>query len=148
MPFNVALILLYDSAGKVLLQHRTDDAQTLPGHWAFFGGQLDAGELPLDAVRRETKEELDYDLDNPELVFTHEFHEWGKHVCLYVFGSHFCESPSILSLREGQGWGWYDRQGIVSLKMCERDRQILSRFWQWLADKKNTENVRSCAKSG
>lgn len=73
MPRNVSIIILYDKDKKVLLQHRSDEAKRLPGYWAFFGGGIEAGETPEQAVKRETLEELDYVLDNPKLIWKQNF---------------------------------------------------------------------------
>jgi len=53
----VALILLED--GRYLAQLRDDKPGIFfPGHWGLFGGGLDPGEKPEDAVRRELREEI------------------------------------------------------------------------------------------
>ncbi|MBI3036147.1 NUDIX hydrolase [Candidatus Woesearchaeota archaeon] len=59
---SVAVFVLKDGEGRVLLQHKAKDSKVLPGQWAFFGGGIDAGETPEQAVRREAKEELGIDL--------------------------------------------------------------------------------------
>lgn len=44
-----------------------------PASWGCFGGAVDEGELPLDALRRELKEELEYDCVKATSVSTLEF---------------------------------------------------------------------------
>ena len=67
--------LLEDANGKILLQLR-DDKPTIrcPNLWGTFGGHLEEGETPLQGVIREIKEELDYDLEDPEYlgIYPHE----------------------------------------------------------------------------
>lgn len=70
---NAALIILYDRQNRILLQHRTVDAERLPDCWAFFGGQIDVGESPLEAVYREAFEELNCRLRFPRLVLERDF---------------------------------------------------------------------------
>lgn len=52
--------------GKILMQLRDFKPEiVLPGCWGFFSGSIDQGELPLQAAKRELKEELglsDYQL--------------------------------------------------------------------------------------
>ena len=57
-----AAALLVAPDGRYLMQLR-DDKPTilLPGHWALFGGTVDAGETAAAAMRRELVEELEFD---------------------------------------------------------------------------------------
>lgn len=57
---HVAIAILYRD-GKFLMQLR-DDIPTIinPGCWAFFGGHIDPGETPADAMKRELLEEIGY----------------------------------------------------------------------------------------
>ncbi|HWG78581.1 MAG TPA: NUDIX domain-containing protein [Stellaceae bacterium] len=56
-----AAALLVTPDGRYLMQLR-DDKPTilLPGHWALFGGTVDAGETAAEAMRRELVEELEF----------------------------------------------------------------------------------------
>lgn len=59
-PIVVAIAILY-RGGQFLLQLR-DNISTIvhPGTWALFGGHLESGETPEEAVKREIKEEINY----------------------------------------------------------------------------------------
>jgi 8-oxo-dGTP pyrophosphatase MutT (NUDIX family) len=47
--------------GRYLLQHRDDLPQIwYPGHWGLFGGGIDPGESPEEALRRELMEEIGF----------------------------------------------------------------------------------------
>ena len=56
-----AAALLVTPDGRYLMQLR-DDKPTilLPGHWALFGGTVDAAETATAAMRRELIEELEF----------------------------------------------------------------------------------------
>src|SRR6185369_17968163 len=55
--FEVAVVLLVDAAGAVLLQHRDEHAEVSPGQWGLPGGRLEPGETPEQAAHRELLEE-------------------------------------------------------------------------------------------
>jgi len=61
-PPTVALAILYRE-NQFLLQLR-DNIPTIlyPGYWGLFGGHLERGETPEEAVKREIWEEITYDL--------------------------------------------------------------------------------------
>jgi 8-oxo-dGTP pyrophosphatase MutT (NUDIX family) len=54
---EVAIIVLTDRAGRVLMQHRDHDAHVEPGRWTPPGGGLEPGEDALAAAHRELLEE-------------------------------------------------------------------------------------------
>jgi 8-oxo-dGTP pyrophosphatase MutT (NUDIX family) len=57
----VAAILLLED-GRYVLQLRDEtDGIFYPGHWGCFGGAVDLGEAPAEALRRELKEELEFE---------------------------------------------------------------------------------------
>jgi len=58
---NVALIIFYDDKKRILLQDRRGISK-VGEEWGFFGGEIKEGETPEQAVVRETKEELSFDL--------------------------------------------------------------------------------------
>lgn len=64
-----ALLIPVNSKGEIFLQDR---AGHLPPPWGFFGGGLEEGETPLEAVIRETKEELDINISEDDVEFLAE----------------------------------------------------------------------------
>jgi 8-oxo-dGTP diphosphatase len=67
MQSSVLLILL-NQEKNILLQHRSKDAPTYPNQWGFFGGSIEAGEMPEEAARRELKEELDIEVQTLQVI--------------------------------------------------------------------------------
>lgn len=54
---EVAIVVLTDAAGRVLMQHRSHDAHAEPGRWTPPGGHLEPGEDAASAAHRELLEE-------------------------------------------------------------------------------------------
>ena len=124
MARNVAIIILYDKDKKILLQHRAEDAERLPGYWAFFGGGIEAGETPEQAVKRETLEELNYTLKNPRLIMKQDFLSKDETNEKHVFVEEFDPSKKI-TLGEGQNFGWFHLSEISRLKIIDHDIEVL-----------------------
>jgi 8-oxo-dGTP pyrophosphatase MutT (NUDIX family) len=138
MAYQVALIILYDSEKRFLLQYRSDDAKLLPSHWAFFGGGIKEGEKPEEGVRREAFEEINYKLKAPQLILEQKFQEDNVEGYMYVYIEAFHADKLQLWLREGQDWGWFNKSEIADLKMLERDREIIRFISHYLEN--NTAN--------
>lgn len=132
---NTAHITLYDSEKKFLLQHRSMDAERLPGYWAFFGGGIKDGETPEDAIRRETLEELKYELKAPQLVVEQDFKLPNAGGHMYVYVEAFYGNKNILRLGEGQGWGWFKNEELNKLKMIEHDKEVVRLVFDYLQSK-------------
>lgn len=68
-----ASAMIFDDAGRILLQRRSDT-----GGWFVIGGAIDPGETPADAAVREAREETGLDVEptrlsgvytSPEIVY-------------------------------------------------------------------------------
>jgi 8-oxo-dGTP pyrophosphatase MutT (NUDIX family) len=64
---NVAAIIFYDNKKRILLQDRRGISK-VGEEWGFFGGEINKDETPEQAVVRETKEELNFDLKEYKYV--------------------------------------------------------------------------------
>ncbi len=126
MDKSCACIILFEDDGRVLIQHRTDDAPTYPAKYGLFGGRVEAGEKPLDAAKRECYEELEYELEDPKLILT-TFHEckYGKRE-KFIFIEKYDENKKLV-LHEGQGFAWIDENNIDNFDILEHDLIDLKR---------------------
>ena len=66
---DIAVGLVFDEAGRLLIQRRPDDAM-LGGLWEFPGGKCEEGESPDAACRRELHEELGIRVETDGLFYT------------------------------------------------------------------------------
>jgi len=147
MKLKVVIIILYDSGQRFLLQHRSKDAKVMPDYWAFFGGEIKAGETPKQAVLREAYEELNFRLKSPRKVIAQDFREANINGHMHVYVEYFNQDKSILKLQEGQGWGWFKDSQLAGLKMIERDRKIISSIANYLKNRKRMSGVKKDGKA-
>lgn len=100
---EVAVVVLTDRLGRVLMQHRATDAPVSPSLWTPPGGGIEPGEDPLEAAHRELFEETG--LRCPELVLEQVLVESsgdGALVRFHVFtgATEACDRDIVLG--EGQ----------------------------------------------
>ncbi len=98
MSVAVALALL-EREGRWLLQLRDDlPGIVAPGHWGLFGGHLDPGETPEQALRRELREEIAWEAGPLTYAFRHDRPER----VLHYFRGPLGVPLAALRLLEGQ----------------------------------------------
>ncbi|ARV60216.1 NUDIX hydrolase [Nostocales cyanobacterium HT-58-2] len=110
MATHVAIAILYQK-DKFLMQLRDNIPNILyPGHWAFFGGHIEPGETPEDAVQREILEEIGYTLPPT-------FSKFGcypdERVVRHVFHAPLTVELNQLVLNEGWDMGLLTLQDIL-----------------------------------
>lgn len=100
----VAHGLVFDRDGKFVFYLR-DDKPTIPfpNHWDLFGGHLEPGETPHDALLRELREEIGVTPIHTEFFRRYDVTSgdaWPNVKHLYVV--HLAEAAAELALYEGQ----------------------------------------------
>jgi 8-oxo-dGTP diphosphatase len=101
---QVAHALLFDRDGRLLIYLRDNKPGIpFPNHWDFFGGHLEAGETPEDALVREVEEELVLTLKEWKYFRTYVCTEGDAYPNIkYVYWSRIDQAAEELTLREGQ----------------------------------------------
>jgi 8-oxo-dGTP pyrophosphatase MutT (NUDIX family) len=98
MTLEVALAML-ERQGCWLLQLRDDiEAIIHPGTWGLFGGHLDPGETPEQALRRELSEEIHWLAGDLPFWFEHA----DAHRIAHFFRATLTVPLEELELSEGQ----------------------------------------------
>ena len=71
---RVVHVLIFDNAGRLLLQRRSMNKDVAPGRWdTSVGGHINPGEKPLAAAAREMREELGISGPAPEFLYEYLF---------------------------------------------------------------------------
>ncbi len=119
---DVSVIIFYDGNKRILLQDRCEISK-YGEEWGFFGGGIESGETPEEAVVRETKEELDYDLK--DFSFFRKFHYLNHEfdVNLYVFTARLPFKKFIV--KEGKRGKLFSLEEAKKLKIMPWDYLII-----------------------
>ena len=112
----------------VFLQKRSKDAVRLPGFFGFFGGGIEHGETPEEALEREVHEELNYATDN--VIYIGVYRENSLHAYCHAVPQNFEEQITVL---EGDYGTWFTKNEYLSEpKLIELDKIILADVFQKL----------------
>ena len=130
-PYRGALTLPVTDDGRVLLQLRDDIPGIIkPGMWCFFGGGIETGEDPHDAVAREFEEEtgLSYPKSSfaPKYAVLNGEPSWGL---LRVYQLRLDRHVNRIVLNEGSGFGLCTQNQAVKLDIIPSIRSVLDKFW-------------------
>jgi 8-oxo-dGTP pyrophosphatase MutT (NUDIX family) len=105
-PSDAVAALLVLEDGRYVMQLRDVLADIFyPNHWGCFGGAVDPGEQPIEAIRRELHEELEYEVDAAAEFtrFDFDFTRLGKRKVSRVYFEVFVPQGAFrrFVLREG-----------------------------------------------
>jgi 8-oxo-dGTP diphosphatase len=106
---EVAIAILYRE-GKFLLQLRDNIPGIIfPGFWGLFGGHLETGETPDQAIKRELEEEINYTITNPQLFRIDQQDQIIRH----VYYDHLTVTLEKLTLKEGWDFALVSPENIA-----------------------------------
>jgi 8-oxo-dGTP pyrophosphatase MutT (NUDIX family) len=121
-------LIIDDGQGKILLQLRDNNNKLpYPDCWGTFGGGVKEGETPEQAIIRELKEELDYDLVNQEYFCNFPVGEYDIHVFIKT-------DPNIdvetLKVYEGQKAAFFSFEQLKKLKFAYNCKEIVEAYFK------------------
>ncbi|TMA06559.1 MAG: NUDIX domain-containing protein [Deltaproteobacteria bacterium] len=101
---HIAMVLLFDRHDRLLIYLRDNKPEIpFPNHWDLFGGHVEEGEAPEEALVRELKEELGVDLKQWRLFRSYVCTEGDAYPNVkHIFWAKIDKTPDELKLYEGQ----------------------------------------------
>jgi 8-oxo-dGTP pyrophosphatase MutT (NUDIX family) len=111
----VAILVLPD--GRYVLQRRTYDAPIAPGLLGLFGGHIEAGETPLEAICRELAEETSLDISSLSLsrkrkILVPASANFGRDRIFHIFEANIASDN--FKVFEGVGAESYSKDELLS----------------------------------
>jgi len=117
---KIAAIILENDRGEILLSLRDNKPGIpFPQHWDLIGGHVEEGETPEEALIREVKEELNYDLT--------EYKFFRKYNCLggdaypnikYIYSGKINLPIEQITLLEGERPQFFRIEEIPGVKFA------------------------------
>lgn len=98
--------LIFNDSGQVLLlKHRFRAGSG----WGLPGGFLEAGEQPLDALRRELREELNLEVDEVEIFTARSFRKPKQVEVLFLARTNRSVTPRTMEVERAD---WFSLDGL------------------------------------
>ncbi len=114
---------IVNEQGKILLVKRSSSDSILPGYWEVPGGGVDFGEKPIDALKREIKEEtgliiiVEYPLYVESLVL--ENLQQKQAIDIFFLCRVNSDNQAVLLSSEHSDYRWVDKSNITVTPMTE-----------------------------
>ncbi|MEN9327327.1 MAG: hypothetical protein RI947_135 [Candidatus Parcubacteria bacterium] len=117
---TIASVILENEKGEILLMLRDNKPNLpFPHHWDIFGGHVEEGETPEQALVREVKEELNLDLK--DYTFYRKYHCMHGDIhanVKYIYTAKLTTPIEKLTLGEGEEMRLFNREEIKTLKFA------------------------------
>jgi 8-oxo-dGTP pyrophosphatase MutT (NUDIX family) len=133
MREDVGIILL-NKEDKILLQLRENSPDIeYPDHWVLFGGGIEEGERPEDALKRELLEEIELKLDRFRFLGNYHYKCQRKQ---HIFFSRYDLDVNKVKLHEGSGLRYFSKDELDEIRLGFNMREVLRDFFTKLKNGK------------
>lgn len=132
-------VILISNNMTVLLQYRNKNNRWNQDSWSEFGGQIEEGETPEEAAKRELKEELGIKLVNLKFFKKYRLQREKGIYEQFVFTALLDYSLKNLKKqqKEGGDLAFFSYEEMKNIKMADYTKEILEDFFKFAKKSKN-----------
>lgn len=130
---------LFDGLGHHVLLMRKERPEWQKGQWNGIGGHVEAGELPLQAMRRECREEIGLDIEEWGHFATFQGDDYAVH-CFKCYSNRVRQAESktdeYTELKDvnDSGYGWLPNLKWLIAMAQSADRERRFKGWYQIVD--------------
>jgi len=128
MANKTTVAIIINKQGEFLLQKKTTDYEWFPGKWGFFGGGIEEGETPKEAIKRELLEESGIEFSNMEFFKTEKHLIKGVDFEETIFIVEFNQSLTDIRLNEGAGFAFFDKEELNSIDLFPGAKKLIEEY--------------------
>ena len=125
-PIEVVAAIIHDSEGRVFATQR--GYGEWKDWWEFPGGKMEPGETPVQALKREIKEELSTEISVDEFLCTVEYDYPKFHLTMHCYQCSLL--TDALHLNEHEAAKWLSKDELDSVKWLPADQEIIKKLSQ------------------
>lgn len=127
---EAVMTVLVNESREVLLNLRDDLPHILyPNHWAILGGTVEDGESRDEAVKREIKEEIGYEVQEC-VEYCHVIDGMGAGHLVTIFIAPIDVAAEDLQLNEGAALRFFAHEELLDLKMTPFLKSAVLHFYE------------------
>ena len=120
---EVVAAIIYDSEGRIFATQR--GYGDYKDWWEFPGGNMEAGETPEEALRREIWEELETRIVVEKFVETVEWDYPQFHLSMHCYLCHV--ESGHLELKEHEAAKWLNKDELESVNWLPADLKVIEK---------------------